>query len=671
MPPRTLKCTCGHSWEHDRPDPLPADLAEICPVCTAARERTLDQPNPPPAPAARTVPRLRPGQVLAGYEILEELNHGGMGVIYKARQPGLNRLVALKVIVPERLGRPEILRRFRREVQAAALLSHPNIVTVYHTDLDGPCPYLAMEYVPGIDLFRLVKRTGPLAVADACRYIREAAVGLQHAHEQGLVHRDIKPHNLMVTPSPLDPPATPARPPRVKILDMGLARVVNPEEAGEAVTSLTQAGEFLGTPDYISPEQAEDPRNADVRSDLYSLGCTFYFLLTGLVPFPGANLVQKLRRQLTEAPPAAAPRRPEVFPELDALLQRLMARDPADRFQTPADLIDALDNLRPGSGVTAVPAAQSTVAAGPAPTLAGSSSSWTAAKEVEAHPGGVIVLSLSPDGRLLLSGGLDETLRLWDADRLREQASVAGEVGPVQDACLAPGGRWAASCALKLFFQDRLVQLWDLAGGRELRRLKGHAHRVFAVAVAPDGRRVASGGADQTVRLWSVDQPGSPSVVLNGHTDAVSRLTFLPGGDQLLSASHDGTVRLWDGKTGAAKGQLPGGVGKVLAVAFGGPSRRIAMAGDGLRVRQANGSFTALAGHRGVVLCVAFTPDGQRLLSGGSDGTVRLWRVEDGEELRCYEGHAGKVHAVAVGPDGKTAFSGSAGGTIRRWSLPA
>src|SRR5262249_30301539 len=147
--------------------------------------------------------------------------------------------------------------------------SHPNIVTVYHTDLDGPLPYLAMEFVPGIDLWRLVKRGGRLPVSDACYYIREAAHGLQHAFEKGLVHRDIKPANLMVTPSPLEVPVTPSQPPRVKILDLGLARVTATEEMEEGEATLTRAGEFLGTPDYIAPEQAEDPRQADIRSDLF------------------------------------------------------------------------------------------------------------------------------------------------------------------------------------------------------------------------------------------------------------------------------------------------------------------------------------------------------------------------------------------------------------------
>jgi hypothetical protein len=609
--------------------------------------------------------------VLAGFEILEEINRGGMGVIYKARQQGLNRLVALKIISPDRLANPQALRRFRQEVQAAALLSHPNIVTVYATDLDGPWPYLAMEYVPGIDLSRLVTRAGPLPVADACLYARQAALALQHAFEHGLVHRDIKPHNLMVTPSPLDPPTQHSRLPRVKVLDMGLARVVEEARATEdTAEGLTHAGTILGTPDFMPPEQAEDAHSADTRSDLYSLGCTLYYVLTAEVPFPDTNLVRKLRRQVSEPPPSAAARRPDVPAALDAVVRRLMARDPAERFQEPGELIRALAEVeavlrRPGGAarpaVKPAPARPVTPPVPPAPEPV---------RHIEAHAGGVQALCVSPDGRTLLSGGVDEALRLWDADRLRETRCLAHKLGPVEGVAVAPDGTWAASCSRRLFTKDLVVQLWDLPTGRRRGRLRGHTDRLLCVAICRHGQLVAAGGADRTVLVWPADQPDSPAVCLEGHTDQVSCVTFVPG-NGLLSGSRDGTVRLWDAKGGAGKGTVHPEVGRVTALAFGVAGKQIAIAGERLRIRQPDGAFRELRGHQGPVGCVAFSPDGRLLLSGGTDGTVRLWRVADGDELQCFQGHGGKVQAVAFGPDARVGYSGGSDGTIRRWSLPA
>jgi serine/threonine protein kinase len=185
-----------------------------------------------------------PGQIIAGFEILEEINRGGMGVIYKARQLAMNRLVALKAINAAKLHQPSVRARFELEVKAAALLNHVNIVTVYQADLDGPFPYLAMEYVPGIDLLRLVRQQGPVPILDTVYYIRQVAEGLQHAYERGLIHRDIKPSNLMVTPAPLGAPELKGRLPRVKILDMGLARVVAPDGT-DSEAGISQPGVFL------------------------------------------------------------------------------------------------------------------------------------------------------------------------------------------------------------------------------------------------------------------------------------------------------------------------------------------------------------------------------------------------------------------------------------------
>jgi WD40 repeat protein len=265
---------------------------------------------------------------------------------------------------------------------------------------------------------------------------------------------------------------------------------------------------------------------------------------------------------------------------------------------------------------------------------------------------------------------VDETLRLWGTDRLQEFGRVTGGVGPVEDVALAPDGKWAASCSLRLFRSDMVVHLWDPAGGRETGRLLGFDEAMHCVAIAPDGKRVAAGGADRKVRIWSVEEPDTPPLRLRGHTAAVSRVIFLPLGDSLLSGGLDGTVRLWDIQTGAPKGGFAPEVGPVRALAFANVGKRVAIAGESLRIRQRDGALLSLGGHHGPVLAVAFSPDGQFLLSGGSDGKVRLWNANDGAELCCYDGRAGEVLSVAIPSGGRIAFLGFADGILRRWPLP-
>jgi serine/threonine-protein kinase len=278
---------------------------------------------------------------LGQYLLLERLGEGGMGQVFKARHHGLGRVVALKLVRKDRLANPDAVRRFYREIQAAARLYHPNVVQSFDADeVDGLYFYI-MEYVPGIDLARLVKQKGPLPAAEACEYVRQAALGLQHAYEHGLVHRDIKPANLLLTSRA----AGGGRPPEalIKVLDMGLARLLQPPEEGEAGTGeLTHEGVIIGTLDYIAPEQARNAHGVDIRGDLYSLGCTLYFLLAGRAPFPGRNTTEKLLRHQMEPPRPLSQFRADVPPAMAGIVARLMAKRPEDRFQTPAELALAL-----------------------------------------------------------------------------------------------------------------------------------------------------------------------------------------------------------------------------------------------------------------------------------------------------------------------------------------
>jgi serine/threonine-protein kinase len=286
--------------------------------------------------------------VLGPYVLIERLGEGGVGHVFKAKHIHMQRTVALKLIRPEVVGDAEIVARFYREIQALAQLVHPNIVVAFDAGPAGPSHYFAMEYVEGIDLGRMVKERGCLKPAQACDYIRQAALGLQHIHERGLVHRDIKPTNLLVTeiehgPAGLNHMGQSFPFGLVKILDLGLARfdeTVNEELDGP----LTQAGAggIRGSVDYLSPEQAVEFHDADIRADIYSLGCTFYYLLAGKPPFPQGSLAQRLMHHQRTPPPHLETKQPGLSRQLGAIAHKMIGKRPEDRFQTPAEVAAAL-----------------------------------------------------------------------------------------------------------------------------------------------------------------------------------------------------------------------------------------------------------------------------------------------------------------------------------------
>jgi hypothetical protein len=287
---------------------------------------TVDHP-PGPTPSAATeagwpVRAVSLGRALsAKYRLLQKLGRGGMGVVYKAEQIGLNRVVALKVMSASASDNPEAARRFRQEVRAAGRLQHPAIVTAFDADVVEGAYFLVMEYVPGCNLDSLVKGRGALPVATACHLITQAAMGLQHAHEMGMVHRDIKPHNLMVTAAGA-----------VKILDFGLAQL--PVEC-RSVFGGTAINSFLGTPEFVAPEQANDASSVDIRTDLYSLGCTLYFLLAGRPPFERNTPLNTIWAHVHEPPQPLPQVRAEVPERLWGIVARMMAKRREDRYATP------------------------------------------------------------------------------------------------------------------------------------------------------------------------------------------------------------------------------------------------------------------------------------------------------------------------------------------------
>ncbi|MBI3862526.1 MAG: serine/threonine protein kinase [Planctomycetia bacterium] len=276
------------------------------------------------------------GLTLGNYVILEKIGAGGMGMVFKAEHRRMKRIVAVKVLPPTALKNPAALKRFHREVEAVAKLTHPNIVAAYDADESKGVHFLAMEFVEGIDLARHVKQHGPLPVETAVGYILQTAHGLEHAHRQGIVHRDIKPANLL-----LDTRGT------VKILDMGLARFQEGANAAAPVdeaTVLTQNGSLMGTVDFMSPEQAVDSHLADHASDVYSLGATLYFLLIGQPLFGGTTLMARVLAHRETPAPSLRAARPEIPPQIDSIYQRMVAKKKEARYPSMADVIRDLSD---------------------------------------------------------------------------------------------------------------------------------------------------------------------------------------------------------------------------------------------------------------------------------------------------------------------------------------
>jgi hypothetical protein len=457
-----------------------------------------------------------------------------------------------------------------------------------------------------------------------------------------LVHRDIKPSNLMAVAPDGKVPARAA----LKVLDMGVARLHARREFEETYTTLTRDGSVIGTPDYIAPEQLENPHGADIRADLYSLGCTFYFLLSGQVPFPGGTLVQKLDRQRWETPPSVDQLRKDIPSAVAAVVRRLMAKHPDDRYRTPAELAAALEQLT-RTGV---------LPQGHQPAELRQTSSLIG------HIGPVAAAVFLRAGQIVSAG--DKALRLWEAgNEVRRFAASTQEVG-----CLAalPGGTAVAAG------QGVGVRLWEVSTGREILKLNGHSDSVRALAVAADGRFLLSGGDDRIVRMW--DLPGGrPLQRLMGHKGRIAGVAVSPDCRQAASCDRDGGLKLWDLSNGREVRSFAVPRGAVLGVVFSPDGTALLSAHFDTTLRlwdvQGGRELRRFSGHRQMVSAVAISPDGRTFASGSHDKTVRLWDPASGAEICCGQGHSGAVVCVMFSPDGRQVLS-AGDTTLRLWEMP-
>lgn len=474
------------------------------------------------------------------YRLLEQLGAGGMGTVYKAIDPRLDRVVALKVLPAERMG-TEAVARFQREARAMAKLQHDNIVRVFDADEHQGTHFLVMECIDGCDLSRLVRQHGSLQPTDACEIIRQAALGLAHAHEHGLVHRDIKPSNLMLT-----------RGGQVKLLDLGLARLREEPHEGE---ELTAASQIMGTADYMAPEQAGDSHDVDIRADIYSLGCTLYRLVTGEVPYPSPEFktnAQKVAGHIARPFPDVAAKQATVPAGLANVLRRMVAKQPDDRFATPAEVAAALApfcagsnpaallrslNDRPGDNAPTTPylsATDDTTADRPAPrtpptalpkardtrnqrwlwiSLAAAALIAAAATIIKIQTrDGVLVLTVDGDGAIVTVDGETAKVTLGDD---KHTYRVAVQPGTHTLVVTTPEG-----------IKYKTDNQFTVEAGSQTRLA---AHLEKPPAIAPSTATAATpNDPDRAAAEWALNLGNRPSILIDGRRLQFSSAQELP-----------------------------------------------------------------------------------------------------------------------------------------------
>jgi serine/threonine protein kinase/WD40 repeat protein len=579
------------------------------------------------------------------YEILAELGRGGMGTVYKARDPVLDRVVALKTMLGDVLAEPGMRERFLREARSAARLQHPNIVTVFEFGEVEGIPFIAMEFLEGDNLSEAGERGRLPDLASKLGVITQVCDGLGFAHRRGVVHRDVKPSNIYVLPSGT-----------VKIMDFGIAWI-------EGGTTTTRTGEVLGTPAYMAPEQFSG-QPVDYRVDIWAVGVILYELLTGRKPFD-ANTVGALIYQIVHAPPAPIdPRQCPLPAHLLAVVELALAKDPRQRFQDLADLARALHEL----GGDLPTASHLLSAPGPKPAIDSdvtlSNTPFALPDVPPASETRGLVMRQVPrpptSGRVVFI----------DEGTFGETRKVQTLLLSLDDSVLVAGG------------MDGSIHVWDLATRTKISTLRnrvhmrtGHGSLTTCLTFSGDGSLLASGHLDGAIYLWEV-ATGLELDVRLGHEGAVGGLAFPPGDGTLISAGADATIKFWDlpalrsGDARRTMRRQPDAV-TCLGLADGGKLVVTGHAGRTLRAHEiASQKLVAtLHGHHATPSALAVSPSGNLVASGARDGAVLVHHLETREQRGGHHEHSRSVAGLAFFPDGQRVASVAMNNTVVVWDL--
>ncbi|MGB7323434.1 MAG: serine/threonine-protein kinase, partial [Rubripirellula sp.] len=661
------------------------------------------------------------------YELLSEIARGGMGVVYKARQVKLNRIVAIKMILSGEFAGQEAVKRFHSEAEAAANLDHPGIVPIYEIGDHGGQHYFSMGFVDGFSLQDKLN-SAPMPAKEAARLFRKITEAVAYAHSKGVIHRDLKPANILI-----DTNGEPT------VTDFGLAKKV------EGDSELTRTGVVMGTPCYMPPEQALGQTDRiGPLADLYSLGAILYCMLTSRPPFQAASVVDTLKQVIENEPITPRALDNKIPLDLETICLKCLEKNQGKRYPSVEVLVEDLNCFLDGRPISARPVSQMEQAwrwCRRRPAIASAmlavvvllivsilAGFWINAERTKAIR--LRVLANQKTEEVIVEKGRADTERniareeakhaveaeskallsqqqteialarsnyflanaRWQENRVDEAQSLLdqiplqhrniewylsrrqflgsditayGHAGEVACVAFSPDGSRIASGS-----SDNVIKLWESKSGRELGTLKGHTKSVASVAFSPDGKRIASGSWDNTIKLWDTST-GQELGTLKGHNHYVSKVVFSIDGLLLASCGRDRTIKIWDASTGNSLNTLKSSSSWVVSVAFSPDGSRLASNGSDNTIQlwdvSTGNEVNVLRGHTGGIASVAYSPDGTSLASGSSDNSIKLWDATTGKELFALQAHSERVNSVAFSPDGSRLASGSRDNTIKLW----
>ncbi len=680
----------------------------------------FDASDRPPAvvPFSKAVSVDRPGdgenrvaervRYFGDYELIEIIAEGGMGVVYKARQVSLDRVLALKMVRAGRFAMPDDLQRFRLEAEAAAHLDHPHIVPIYEVGVYEGHHYFSMKLVNGGNLAAQAGHYAENPRA-AAKLVATVARAVHYAHQRGILHRDLKPANILLSGRPdlAMEDWTPL------VTDFGLAKRVN----GPIASGLTQSGWIVGSPGYMAPEQAEGTRESITTAvDIHALGVILYELLTGRPPFRAETMLETLRLVREQEPARLRAINPRVDRDLETIVLKCLEKAPSRRYASAEDLAEDLERWLGHLPIRARPA-----------TVPGRLAKWVRRRPWVAA---VLVVGLVAVGATILAvramvfsswlqqvadlkgRALDrvesELLRSFERKRRMEEDQYFDRILAAEQALanhdpdlagrkleecparlrgwewhhlkrrlhpeihelqghsallcadeFAPGTSVQAACRLGVLS----APLWNMKASSFEHHVHGPDGAAYGLTFDRAGVRIATAGSDGVIKVWNI-LTGKLTHLFRGHDGWTVGVAFRPDGNQLASAGQDGVIRLWDVGSPAVADQnrpvktLDARARAVFGVAFSADGSKLASAGaDGsVRIwepaRDASRPSAVLSGHEGAVISVAFHPDGNYLASGGADHRVRIWDLATGRQVADFPASTKRVNALAFSPDG-------------------